>query len=1130
MRRDPRRCTRSVICAVGIALVGCSLPSPRVALPAPQAGRVRLVPQTLHFRPSGTRFGTCAVLTPRAELYTAASDSTWKRWDAKTGLLVESIPVPVETGCAFTPDGRYLVGGTWDGNIHIISTTSRAVVRTIKGYGIPWSVAISANGEVVAASNPRGFQSWDLATGEKLADEDLGVLAETIALSPDGSRLALGESKHLKGSDERPIPLLVDARTGAVLFTETDRAALVGVGSDGSFAAPPAVEVLVASGAILSASGEAVAIDAKEVPLVGAGAPRRLPCEPVAFDAEIVVCGDPLGPFDFVSADTGRRTNPGLDGRNAPISAADFSPDSRYLYLADTSGHAWAWDLETLSIERELPWSMGSSTGGTETNPEAALSPDGTKVLTSGGLFDAATGAVLGRTSSEGGGWGEFLGVAWSPDNTHFAAMSFSGEEEGPGLTIHDGTLAKPNDELLNPEPLSTSLRVPGSFARFAFRPSGGQLVALTLQLDKPSSIVSFDPASGQQLQSVETPGRTGSALAFSSDGSAVYVAYAPLSFESLQETVATGEDRAMEGFTLSGRGSIVRVDPDDLGSEKPIGTHDRLVTALEVDSTGTRLASGGMDGLIKVWDLAGATPIAQLDMAGTFVTAVAFSPDGRFVVGAGSNGTTKIFRLTDGAAITLLGWSEWLAYDERGYFDASAGGGNLAAAYVDGHITRVEAIAREFNRPDKVMESIGLGTPSTRSDLAARADRRNRRLAGTADSGARPPSVAIKSIQQRGKLADVTISATDEKGLSAIHLYANGVPVFGALGRSVSGSAQETTFALELEAGANKIEVGATDTDGLESTRELRTIVHDGVADRDLYFVAFGVSRYDDPSLMLAYAAKDATDLAAAIRSVAGFREVHALTFVDDQVSVSALERVRTLLSTSNADDVVMVFVAGHGQQLMAPDPHYVFLPSNAVTSDLARTGIPFSSFEGLFDGIGARKRVLLMDTCESGEYDVAAGPGRGSGLQLIPRGSKRVKLGDGDTPSPLASPVSSVLAPTYDSTRARFVDADLRRRSGAVVLSSSRGSEQSFEVEDLKNGVFTEALLEGLSSAKDSGVVDRATGEFREGLSLESLRSHVSTRVAAMTGGLQHPTIDRDNLDVRFAPLFTRLTMERP
>jgi hypothetical protein len=92
------------------------------------------------------------------------------------------------------------------------------------------------------------------------------------------------------------------------------------------------------------------------------------------------------------------------------------------------------------------------------------------------------------------------------------------------------------------------------------------------------------------------------------------------------------------------------------------------------------------------------------------------------------------------------------------------------------------------------------------------------------------------------------------------------------------------------------------------------------------------------------------------------------------------------------------------------------------------------------------------------------------------------------------------------------RYIFNDLVRRSGAIVFSSSKGGEFSYEKEELENGLFTEEILKSLST----GVADADKNGV---VTTDELRSFVSKAVAEDSSNLQHPTVDRDNITAKFA-----------
>jgi hypothetical protein len=74
------------------------------------------------------------------------------------------------------------------------------------------------------------------------------------------------------------------------------------------------------------------------------------------------------------------------------------------------------------------------------------------------------------------------------------------------------------------------------------------------------------------------------------------------------------------------------------------------------------------------------------------------------------------------------------------------------------------------------------------------------------------------------------------------------------------------------------------------------------------------------------------------------------------------------------------------------------------------------------------------------------------------------------------------------------------------------AEAGEMSFESPEIQNGFFTHEVLEALSSS--------LADLNRNGrISVDELEAFVSLNVALMTGGLQRPAVDRDNINQRFS-----------
>ena len=87
----------------------------------------------------------------------------------------------------------------------------------------------------------------------------------------------------------------------------------------------------------------------------------------------------------------------------------------------------------------------------------------------------------------------------------------------------------------------------------------------------------------------------------------------------------------------------------------------------------------------------------------------------------------------------------------------------------------------------------------------------------------------------------------------------------------------------------------------------------------------------------------------------------------------------------------------------------------------------------------------------------------------------------------------------------------SDLRKGTGAVVVSSAGGGEYAFEGESWKNGVFTYSLLNGIKTfSADKNKDDKIT--------VSELQDYIMNQVQKLTNGMQKPTMRQENIDNDF------------
>jgi len=227
------------------------------------------------------------------------------------------------------------------------------------------------------------------------------------------------------------------------------------------------------------------------------------------------------------------------------------------------------------------------------------------------------------------------------------------------------------------------------------------------------------------------------------------------------------------------------------------------------------------------------------------------------------------------------------------------------------------------------------------------------------------------------------------------------------------------------------------------------------------LFGLFVGISNYDDDSIPgLNYADRDATALYQLFKNTSAF-DTSNLRLVKNEEATRAriTESLAYFLSQSSPHDLVIIFLAGHG---MLEAGEYFFIPHDGRRENLFGTAIKDVEFSSSLKRIGARRVLLLTDTCHSG-----------------------------------------VILPTErganDSVR-RFFDT-LSKAEGRITITASQFNEVSLEDPRLQHGVFSYYLLEGLRGKADTNR-DSVVGVME-------LYQFLAEKVPQVTRGGQHPVL---------------------
>ena len=237
-------------------------------------------------------------------------------------------------------------------------------------------------------------------------------------------------------------------------------------------------------------------------------------------------------------------------------------------------------------------------------------------------------------------------------------------------------------------------------------------------------------------------------------------------------------------------------------------------------------------------------------------------------------------------------------------------------------------------------------------------------------------------------------------------------------------------------------------------------------------YAVVVGVAKYQNAGaglVNLRYADRDADSFRQFLESPSGgsFPKQNILTLLNEDATNEALRSgLFTFLSKPRLDDLVVIYLAGHG----SPDPNdsrnLYFLTYDTKVEDMGGTAFPMFQFQDVFDRVLKAKRVItFVDSCHSfgisGEKNLG-----GQHNNLI------------------------------NQYIQRFASNGER-----AVLTASNTSELSFEDERWGggHGVFTYYLLKGLTRDADTN---------RDGtVTVAELSTFLRDKVTGDTDGRQNP-----------------------
>ncbi len=540
------------------------------------------------------------------------------------------------------------------------------------------------------------------------------------------------------------------------------------------------------------------------------------------------------------------------------------------------------------------------------------------------------------------------------------------------------------------------------------------------------------------------------------------------------------------------------------------------------------RIAARGLGHLIKLWEPASGRELGELSGHTSDVTAVAFNDDGSRLISGARDGSIRVWKVTEQqeiVALTALGPRDFVTVTPDQYYRASKSRLQGVSFRLGERLFPFEQFDLRFNRPDVIVERLGLAGPEMTQSLHRAYEHRLRKMGFTQAMLGKDfhmPELEVLTdkvpVSTTAFQLGLRVQAHDDQySLDRFMAYVNDVPVFGSAGLPIAerGRAAAADLSVPLVPGRNKVQVSVFNSEGVESLRQtLYTQATGEPVAADIWLVTVGVSHYQNKHYDLRYAAKDASDVAAllASRYTAGGSAgvAHVLALNDEKATREGVRAARAWLQQARPQDMAVIFVAGHG--MTDPDQNYYFGTYDIDAAQPSTNGLPFEEFEKLLDGIAPLRKLLLVDTCFSGEIErdepsaIAPVPGAGSVTMRSFNAMRGISVQADDTSG--TSLTSTV--PEYARSQQEWF-ADLRRGTGAAVISSASGNEYALEGDQWHNGVFTYAVLDGLKNGKADRNGDGV-------VTVSELEAFVIDAVRGLTKGRQNPTVRRENLDYDF------------
>ena len=348
---------------------------------------------------------------------TSSKDNTVRVWEVNSGEELFKIEIPDPGLISFDPEGKYLAVTSFrliSDSIEIWDVSSGLKVQTLPGHDQGTTGALfNSNGtQIISVGQDQKIKFWDLGSGSEVLTLGGNALIYTMALSPDGSRIATG--------GRNGIATVWDADSGDFLFSLP---ANTGILTSLSFS--PDSKYLATGGTDQTTKIWDVSPAGTSEWMTLAEHTSVVESAEFSPDGRKIATASRDGTAIIWDGSDGRKLLT-LDGFEGRLDGIAFNPNKPQFATADISGAVKVWDTDTgklrLSIKSYETYDIHGAN-------DIAFSPDG-KTIGSGGsdgaakLWQADSGQLI--RSFEGHN-DIIMCIAFGPDGSQIATASRDG-------------------------------------------------------------------------------------------------------------------------------------------------------------------------------------------------------------------------------------------------------------------------------------------------------------------------------------------------------------------------------------------------------------------------------------------------------------------------------------------------------------------------------------------------------------------------------------------------------------------------------------------------------------------------------------------------------------------------------